>query len=283
MSGLEAIGIAASLIQVAELGTKLSVKLFSFYRELKGANESIQDLSNDVAITSAILYELGESLKEDEQDEQAKLYSKKAFGFLQDVLNQCEEVIPQIRDLAKYNESTEKTRLQQITDMFRQVIPEPRLDPLKASLKRLKSRMLLLLNVIMYAGQLRSNNSPKMLQEQREFIKILLEEEQKIKVTTPIISHPVTINASTDSQMITLKSRVKDQTSKNYKPSDLDEYSLLMQRMLQEINSCKSRFRESRYSRIKSGVLNIHSREILQFQLDHGQSILQHFDNSLFA
>lgn len=152
MSGLEAIGIAASLIQVAELGTKLSVKLFSFYRELKGANESIQDLSNDVAITSAILYELGESLKEDEQ---AKLYSKNAFGFLQDVLNQCEEVIQQIRDLTKYNENTEKTRLQQITDMFRQVILEPRLDPLKASLKRLKSRMLLLLNVIMYAGQLR--------------------------------------------------------------------------------------------------------------------------------
>ncbi|CAG8938267.1 unnamed protein product [Penicillium salamii] len=281
MSGLEAIGIAASLIQVAELGTKLSVKLFSFYRELKGDNESIQDLSNDVAITSAILYELGESLKEDEQ---AKLYSKKAFGFLQDVLNQCEEVIQQIRDLTKYNENTEKTRLQQITDMFRQVILEPRLDPLKASLKRLKSRMLLLLNVIMYAGQLRSNNSPKMLQEQRDFIKVLLEEEQKTKMPAPTISHPVTINMSTDSQMITLKNRdIKDQSPKNDKPSDLDEYSLLMQRMLQEINSCKSRLRESRYSRIKSGVLNIHSREILQFQLDHGQSILQHFDNSLFT
>ena len=49
---LEAIGIAASIIQVAELDTKLSVKLFSFYRELKGANKFIQDLSSDVAITS---------------------------------------------------------------------------------------------------------------------------------------------------------------------------------------------------------------------------------------
>lgn len=63
MSGLEALGIAASIIQVADLGTKLSVKLFSFYRELKGANESIQNLSSDVAITSATLRELGESLK----------------------------------------------------------------------------------------------------------------------------------------------------------------------------------------------------------------------------
>jgi hypothetical protein len=39
--------------------------------------------------------------------------------------------------------------------MFRQAVLEPRLDPLKASLKRLKSTMLLLLNVIMYAGQVR--------------------------------------------------------------------------------------------------------------------------------
>lgn len=122
-----------------------------------------------------------------------------------------------------------------------------------------------------------------MLQEQRDFIKVLLEEEQKTKMPAPTISHPVTINMSTDSQMVTLENPVKYQSSKNDKPSDLDEYSLLMQRMPQEINSCKSQLRESRYSRIKSGVLNIHSREILQFQLDHGQSILQHFDNSLFA
>jgi hypothetical protein len=32
MSGLEALGVAASIIQVADLGTKLSVKLFSFYK-----------------------------------------------------------------------------------------------------------------------------------------------------------------------------------------------------------------------------------------------------------
>lgn len=152
MSGLEALGIAASIIQVADLGTKLSVKLFSFYRELKGANESIQNLSSDVAITSAILRELGESLKEDEQ---AKLYSKTAFETLKDVLTQCEEVLEQIRGMTKYNDSSEKTRLQQITERFRQVLLEPSLDPLKANLKRLKSTMLLLLNVIMYAGQIR--------------------------------------------------------------------------------------------------------------------------------
>lgn len=146
MSGLEA------LIQVAEFGTKLSVKLFFFYRELKGANESIQNLSSDVTITSAILRELGEGLKEGEH---AKLCSKTAFDILKDVLNQCEEVLEQIRDMTKYSDSSAKTRLQQITESFRHVLLEPSVDPLKTNLKRLKSTMLLLLNVITYAGQVR--------------------------------------------------------------------------------------------------------------------------------
>ncbi|CAI7595015.1 unnamed protein product [Penicillium crustosum] len=276
MSGLEALGIAASIIQVADLGTKLSVKLFSFYRELKGANESIQNLSSDVAITSAILRELGESLKEDEQ---AKLYSKTAFETLRDVLIQCEDVLKQIRAMTKYNDCSEKTRLQQITERFRQVLLEPSLDPLKANLKRLKSTMLLLLNVIMYAGQIRSNNAPAMLREQRDFIKSLLEEKQKNDTKIMATPNHVTINMSADSY----GNPWRNGDSKNEEPSDLDEYSLLMQKMLQEINSCKTRLEQNRHSRIRSGVLNIHSREILQFQLQHGQSIIQRFDHSLFV
>ena len=141
---------------MADFGTKLSVKLISFlisfYQELNGANESIQNLSSDVANTSAILRELGESLKEDEQ---AKLYSKEAFNTLKQVLNQCEQVLKQIRAMTTHSDSSKMTRLQQITERFRQVLLEPNLDPLKANLKRLKSTMLLLLNVIMYAGQIR--------------------------------------------------------------------------------------------------------------------------------
>lgn len=76
MSGLEALGVAASIIQVADLGTKLSVKLFSFYRQVKNADESIQLLSNEIALVSAIFRELGDNLKEEES---SKLYSEEAL------------------------------------------------------------------------------------------------------------------------------------------------------------------------------------------------------------
>lgn len=76
MSRLEALGIAASIIQIADIGTKISVKLFSFYRQIKNADQAIQSLSSDVALTCALLRELGETLR---TDDQSKLYSKEAF------------------------------------------------------------------------------------------------------------------------------------------------------------------------------------------------------------
>lgn len=152
MSGLEALGVAASLIQVADLGTKLSVKLFSFYRQAKNANQSIQSLSSDIALTSAILRELGESLK---TEESRKLCSEEAFKTLSQVLNQCRDVLGQIQRVIKDTDQPPKTRLQNNTEKFRLVLLEPSLEPLKLNLERLKSTMLLLLNVIMYAGLIR--------------------------------------------------------------------------------------------------------------------------------
>lgn len=151
MSGLEALGIAASIIQVADLGTKLSVQLFSFYRRFKSANDSIQLLSNEVALVSAILHELGDNLKEEES---SKLCSDEAFRTLDLVLNQCRDVLGQIQRMVENNEPG-RGRFQQVTGKIRIVLLEPNLEQLKVTLGRLKSTMLLLLNVIMYAGQIR--------------------------------------------------------------------------------------------------------------------------------
>jgi hypothetical protein len=64
MSGLEAVGIAASIIQIADLGTKLSVKkLFSFYHQVQNVNQAIQRLPSNVALTCVILREFGDNLK----------------------------------------------------------------------------------------------------------------------------------------------------------------------------------------------------------------------------
>jgi hypothetical protein len=153
MSGLEILGIAASILQIADLGATVSVKLCTFYRQLKSADQSAQSLSSEVALTCSILRQLGENLK---QDEQTRLYSAQAFDTAQEVLRECEKVFRRIS--AAVDESradATSNALQRAAKRLGFVLMEKELEVLRGNLERLKSTMLLLLNVIMYAGQVR--------------------------------------------------------------------------------------------------------------------------------
>ncbi|CAG8182305.1 unnamed protein product [Penicillium nalgiovense] len=276
MSGLEIIGVAASIIQVADLGTSLSVKLFSFYRRVKNANETIQLLSNEVALISAILRELGESLK---GQEASKLCSDEAFQTLKCVLQQCRDVLRQIEKVVCMNEQSGKSRLQQVTGKFKLVLLEPSLDPLKTDLERLKSTMLLLLNVIMFAGKVRTHDIPND-QEQRALIEALLREKH---LETNGVNNPPP-NYEQTQHMV--DSKIPKETSKPLPVqkgqfAEVNEYNALIHKMLDEIDSCKSKLEKSRCLRIRKGVLSIHDSEIIRFQLSHGNSVLHHFDKSL--
>jgi hypothetical protein len=55
MSGVEVLGIAASVLQIADLGAKVSVKLFGFARKVRGAAEKIDLISKEIAATGALL------------------------------------------------------------------------------------------------------------------------------------------------------------------------------------------------------------------------------------
>lgn len=159
MSGLEVVGIVASIVQIADLGARISVKLCSFYRTVKDANQYMQSLSSDVSLTCSVLNELGNTLK---QDEKAKLYSPEAFKTAQEVLSECKSVFEGI-DKAMEEEKQESAknaflrRARKLTVAFM----GPNLDVLKSNLERLKSTMMLMLHVIMYAGQIRQLVYPR--------------------------------------------------------------------------------------------------------------------------
>lgn len=78
-----------------------------------------------------------------------------------------------------------------------------------------------------------------------------------------------------------MKSETKQDSDPMNSHPELKEYSLLIQKMLREIDCCKHKLENTRHSRIKTGILNIHSGEIVRFQMQHGNSIP--LDYSLFA
>lgn len=153
MSGLEVVGIVASILQIADLGAKISVKLCSFYHTIKDSNQSMQSLSSDVSLTCSILQQLGKVL---EKDQKTKICSEQAFRTAQDVLGECQTVFEGI-DNAMEKQKQEGTRSALLRGARKLTVAfmGPNLDLLKSNLERLKSTMLLMLHVIMYAEQVR--------------------------------------------------------------------------------------------------------------------------------
>jgi hypothetical protein len=76
MSGIEIFGIVAAALRVADLGSRLSVKLCTHGQKLKNTSLAAAALSRDVALTCNVVRQLGESLGEDNG---ARLCSAEAF------------------------------------------------------------------------------------------------------------------------------------------------------------------------------------------------------------
>lgn len=157
MSGLEALGIVASVIQIADIGARLSVKLCTFAHKIKNADANIRFVSTDVALTCNVLRELGENLK---KDERGKLCGEGAVRTAEGVVRECQKVFEELEGCidgtrAGNEEKGKKGLINRIGRGVKFTVAEPQIELLRSNLERLKSTLLLMLNVIIYAGQLR--------------------------------------------------------------------------------------------------------------------------------
>ncbi|KAE8413840.1 hypothetical protein BDV36DRAFT_23586 [Aspergillus pseudocaelatus] len=284
MSGLEILGIAASILQVVELGTHLSIKLYTFCRRLKETDQRIQSLSSDVALTCNVLRQLGDSLQ---QDEDAKLYSMEAFATAQQVLGECRKVFQRISDAVDYpDQKSTKGLLQKAARKVGFLCIEEDLEVLRVNLERLKSTMLLMLNVIMYAGQLRSRAESSVLEEQRELIRTLLEEKktnetQFKRLTNALEAARITDSRPNEFQAVTCLTTTfacnDVPVANDLLSSELREYYALMKKVLSEIDAYQSRLEYDQYRRMRDDILQSCYSEIGYCEARHGQRAAQWF------
>ncbi|KAF4763937.1 hypothetical protein N7455_010378 [Penicillium solitum] len=282
MSGIEVLGVVASILQIADLGAKLSVKLCTFYRTVKVANQSMQDLSCDVSLTCSILNELAKAL---EQDDQAKLCSEQAFRIAQEVLQECKAVFRQIENaIEKHNQDGEKNCFTRGARKVTVALLGPNLDLLKSNLERLKSTTLLMLHVIMYAGELRKRKVKSTLSDQKNLIHILLEEKKANIAKFDQLSSSIQAFSICNDDGSHQESSRSLRTEKQLPPlsTELRKYHTLVQRLLHEIDACQYSLEQSRHLRIRNGVVNVHSAEAVLFQHTHGHAATQIFDDPFF-
>lgn len=154
MSGLEILGLAASVIQIAELGGKLSVQLFTFTRKVKEANKSIDALSQELASTGAVLKQLGETLT---KDKQLRVCSQEALSTARGLVQDTNKVFTKLQRVVEGDEKSNEKFPKGISLKQRIRFPfvESQIEQVQANLERLKSSLLVILNVLIFAEQMR--------------------------------------------------------------------------------------------------------------------------------
>ncbi|KAB8221628.1 hypothetical protein BDV33DRAFT_202366 [Aspergillus novoparasiticus] len=108
MSGIEILGIVAGALQIAELGSRVSVKLCTLCHRTKHADTVINALSEEVARTCNVMLQLGASLKEDKD---AHLYSSEACSTAEMVLDRCQRVFDEINEISDLSTKSSFRRL----------------------------------------------------------------------------------------------------------------------------------------------------------------------------
>ncbi|KAJ5107272.1 hypothetical protein N7456_003947 [Penicillium angulare] len=243
MSGTEILGVIASVVQVAELGGRLSVKLCTFCHRFKNANKALQGLSKDVALTCNVLRQLGDSLK---QDDLATLCSPDAFETAQDVLKECESVFQNLERQVEqhYADPSSKSRIERASKKIWFLMNEPHLDSVAGNLERLKSTMLLMLNVIIYAGQIRSRREASEIQDQRNLLLVLasekLESERNFERFAKSMQY-INLNALDSKAQPHIGVNVSSETD-----DELYHYYKMVQSVLGEIDTVQSFLDSSR-------------------------------------
>ena len=158
---LAAIGIIASIAQLADYGFKLSVKLYTFAEAVSSADRSINTISNDVSLTSTVLRELSEILKADD----AHYVSERAIAATEQTVKDCFVVFEELsgaldRSLkssvpasgkdGKAKVKSSRAALEKLKWPFLQ----PKMELLRSDLDRLKASLTLMLQVLSYARDL---------------------------------------------------------------------------------------------------------------------------------
>lgn len=94
------LGIITSIIQIADVGLRLSLRLYTFGETIASADRTISSISKDISLTSSVLKELGCNL---EKDKAAQICSETAIKTAEEVVQECLKVFQEI------NATLEKT------------------------------------------------------------------------------------------------------------------------------------------------------------------------------
>lgn len=96
MSGLEVLGVAASIIQVADAGLRLSQTIYTYVNSLASADKRLDRIASHVKLTSQVVSDIGELFN---QKQTAQLVSKNAVQAAAETAKECEQIFNELESV----------------------------------------------------------------------------------------------------------------------------------------------------------------------------------------
>ena len=150
------LALVASIIQVADIGFRISLRLYEFGETVASADRSILTISKDVSLTSSVLKELGRTFEEDEgqiRSDNATETAKRVVKECSDVFEEMDKLLLKKTPHLKVGCTDKKVRAKMLLERLRWPKIKGKIELLNCSLDRMKSTLTLMLNVIIYAQQ----------------------------------------------------------------------------------------------------------------------------------
>jgi len=151
----EVVGLAASIIQIAGTGAKLSVALYNYTKSAANADPQIRDVADDIELTSNVLENVGKLF---ETEDVKSIVSKKAIQDANNIIKKCEDVFEEISRIIDKRRKSGKdgNKKSSIVGKLTWPMKEPRVELHRKRLESLKNSLALLLGVLQLAqGQIR--------------------------------------------------------------------------------------------------------------------------------
>ncbi|KAK8228375.1 hypothetical protein HDK77DRAFT_486868 [Phyllosticta capitalensis] len=161
----EVLGVVASAIQVADLGFRLSKNIYSYAEAATTADVRITHLGRDVKLTSVAIKELGRVF---EDAKVQALLRDEASDAAFEAMDACKSIFQSIGSALEKSKSSKL----KLNWPFRQV----KIELLNADLDRLKSTLMLLMEVLQYA---RSTKQKEIDKERLDKIENLIREKNE--------------------------------------------------------------------------------------------------------
>ncbi|MCJ1433247.1 Serine active site containing protein 1 [Xylographa pallens] len=188
----EALGLAASILQIVSTGVKVSLYLYRFAETVSSAGKALKEISDDIAFTTSVLEQLRTTLESEKHHGTA---STEALSTADLLVRECSNVFEAIMALVKkhFPEPQEGQRSIARLNSLKWPFIQPKIESLRSKLEKHKTKLILMTQVLTFAKIAASEqrNIDKQIEQERQKLEALLIVSHRAKAKSVFMVNPI--------------------------------------------------------------------------------------------